>query len=98
MFTIIKKDTKKAQAVINSYNYYKGKTKGDNLYEIYNNYSYNKYNALKYCKNLVRDYNGFGACFGGHNCNVFSYYFMGEYNGVKYLFYITRDYNYIIEL
>lgn len=94
----INKNTKKAKTIINAYNYYKGATSGASLYEIYNNFSYNKYNALKYCHNLQSDLHGFGACFGGHNCFSFVYYFLFNQDGKKYLAYITKDNNYFVEV
>ena len=91
---LINENTKKAKGFINTYRYYEYDTNGDSLHEIYNNFSYAKERALNYCKSLRAELNGFGACFGGHNCFTFTYMFLFKENGVTYLAYITANNNY----
>ena len=93
--TIANKDTQKAQHMIKAYNFYKNN--GENLYQIYKNYSYKKEKALSYCKELKTSYNGFGACFCGHNSDIFTYAFLFKDDDKTYLMYITPTYNYCIE-
>lgn len=96
--TYLKNTTQKAERMIFSYYFYKGKNKGKNLSEIYGRYSWKKEKALQYCKTLKAKKRGSGACFGGHNSDYFSYMFTYKQNGKKYLAYITYANDYAVEI
>lgn len=92
----LKNTTKQAQHFINSYNYYKNKNDGSNLYKIYSSFSEKKYNAHLYCLKLKNDLNGFNACLCGHNCDFFTYAFLFREGNKTYLAFITPSYDYKI--
>ena len=95
--TQLKNKTKKALGLIHTYNYYRKQNNGLSLYEIYNNYSWRKEKAFDYCKSLLKEKNGFDACFCGHNCMVFTYAFLFKEGDTTYLCYITPSYDYKIK-
>ena len=95
--TTIKETTQKAKGFIRSYNYYKDKNNGENLYQIYKNFSDKKYKALVYCKELKQKLEGYSSCFCGHNSDYFTYAFLFKENNVTYLAYITYATDYKIK-
>lgn len=95
----LKNTTQRARDIVRSYfAYYRGKTEGRSLFEIYEHFSQAKQEGLNYCLQLKAEKHGEGACFGGHNCDKYSYFFTFEENGKKYLAYITSANDYKISI
>lgn len=94
--TTINNTTKKARSFIHSYNFYKSKNNGSNLYQIYGHWSDKKEKAFKYCLDIKEKLNGFDACFCGHNYDYFTYAFLYIKDNRKYLAYITYANDYEI--
>lgn len=95
--TKLNNTTKRAVQMLRSYEYYLSRNNGNSLYEIYSNFSENKYCALEYCKALMAKKQGWNPCFCGHNSMTFTYAFLFIENDKLYLAYITKDNDYMIE-
>lgn len=61
------------------------------LYDVYNNFSYLKEKAFKYCEELKNKYCGSIGKITSHCINNFTYCFIGAFEGKKALFYITKS-------
>lgn len=68
------------------------------LYDCYNNFSYYKMKAFKYCRELIKQYNGYQGRIISYNIFSFTYGFIGEVEGKKAFIYITKDYDRFIYL
>lgn len=63
------------------------------LYQVYGSYSQAKENAMNYCKEMMKKYEGYDLRIISHNSNVFSVGFIFKDDGKKIFAYITRDYD-----
>ena len=98
-YEVIKKGTKKAEHLYNSYkwsmNYYGRR----NLYYCYDRPSQAKIRAYEYCIGMLADFEGCkGYTVIGYNCMQFSFGSFVWLEGKMYLMYITKSHNYLVEL
>ena len=91
-FTLVKNTTKKGQMIKAL------KPRYLELWECYKSFSYEKEKAFKYCKELVKGYNGYWEGIVSHCINNFTYTFTFEYEGKTYKAWITKSNNYLVEL
>ena len=84
------KDCRIALSKMNDWYYSSAKE----LWQVYDRYSHAKENAMNYCKEMMKKYDGFDLCIISHNSNVFSVGFIfKDDEGKKIFAYITRDYD-----
>ena len=80
--------TKRQQAIYNNYR----STTDRFLSDVYGSYSRAKENAMRYCEDLMRRFNGYGLRIISHNTFTFTVGFMfSDENGVVNLMYITPN-------
>lgn len=97
-FTLINKNTKRGESIIDIYNYYFEKRPYAELYHVYDNYSIYKERAFDYCIKVYDALEGYNRTITGSNCMTFSFAFLAVYDNKKYLIYITKGDDYAIEL
>ena len=98
MAIIVKKNTKKAQAMIANYEQRTSYHGFINIYDAYKNPSVYKTRSWYAIEEMCRRMNGYGLSVLGHNCMKYSAAFKAVEDGVEKLFYFTADYDYEIEL
>lgn len=82
----------------NAYKRYLTSRYYNNLYNCYNNPSYNKVRALEYCNELCNELNGYNLKIIGYNCTQFSVGFTFEQDDKLCFGYITKDYDRFCEI
>lgn len=97
-FTTVKKGTKKAENMIDSYNFYTRRYGLLDLSDAYNSASVYKWRAWREIQDLCAQLGGRGLSVLGHNCMKYSAAFIANENGVDFLYYFTADYSYKIEM
>ena len=75
------------------YNQYKNSRYSDNLYDCYNQPSWNKVNAMVYCRKLCDQYNGYNLKIIGFNNMQFSVGFECMQDNELCFVYITKSYD-----
>lgn len=60
------------------------------LWQVYNTYSKEKADAMRYCKNRQADMNGYDGRITGASNYFFSYAFKYEKDGKEWMMYITH--------
>lgn len=96
--TTLKKDSQKAQALVNAYGYALKAHGRRDIREAYGRVSGAKVSAWNRCVDLCSENNGEGLTVVSTNTFVFTAAFKFAKNGKDYLCYITPSYNYEIEL
>lgn len=96
--TVLNKNTKKAQRLINNFNHYNGKYESYDILTFYKKPSLNKIKAWQLCKEWAAENNGNNLHICGGSVTEFSAGFTMVENGKKYLVYITHANQYKIEL
>lgn len=98
-YEVIKKGTKKAEHLYNSYkwsmNYYGTR----NLWHCYERPSQAKECAYEDCVGMLSDFEGCkGYTVISYNCMQFTFGSIVWLKGIVYLMYITKAHNYLVEL
>lgn len=98
MAIIIKKGTKRAENMVNNYNWYTQKNGYINIWEAYQRPSEYKCRAWRDIEAMCYRMGGYGLSVLGHNCMKYSAAFKAVEDGIEKLFYFTADYDYEIAL
>lgn len=96
--TTIRKGTKKAQGMVNNYNWYVARYGSRGIYDAYKTPSVYKVRAWNDIRDMCARMGGTGLTVLGHNCMKYSAAFKAVEDGVEKLFYFTADNDYVIEL
>ena len=96
--TIVKKGTKKAQGMIDNYNWYTSRNGLIDIHEAYGSPSIYKVRAWYSIKDMCERMNGYGLSVLGHNCMKYTAAFKAVESGIEKLFYFTADYDYEVAL
>lgn len=76
-----------------AYNHYLRSNNGSNLYYCYGKPSDNKFKAMEYCEDLMKEYNGHYLRIIGYNSMQFSVGFLFYKDGKNYFAYITKSHD-----
>jgi hypothetical protein len=96
--TIVKNTTKKAQNMIDRYNWYTNRYGLIDIHQAYKTPSVYKVRAWRDIAAMCERMNGHGLTVLGHNCMKYSAAFKAVEDGIEKLFYFTADYDYEIAL
>ena len=98
-FEVIKRGTKKAKHLYNSYKWSKNYYGCRSLRQCYARPSWAKECAYEDCMRMLNDFDYFeGDTVIGYNSCTFSYGAIVEYDNITYVMYITKEHNYLAEL
>lgn len=96
--TKVNKGTKKAQGMVDNYNYYIARYGVRGIYDAYKTPSVYKVRAWNDIRDMCARMGGTGLTVLGANCMKYSAAFKAVEDGVEKLFYFTADNDYVIEL
>lgn len=98
-YEVIKKGTKKAEHLYNSYKWSRNYYGCRSLYCCYERPSVYKERAYDECVSMLRDFDDY-ECYTviGYNSCTFSFGAIVWLNEKMYLMYITKEHNYLVEL